>query len=115
MKLRITIIDWEYPDDDEELKPQIWEMLNKKALMDLYLAFANGIIVEMKVEGDSEDAVRLIKGIASGAGSCIPYELSTIEKESLWLTQDGYECYKQGRENSGYIFINPFPQPQYFD
>ena len=114
MKLRITIIDWEYPDDKEELEAQVWDMSDMKTIMDLYLAFANGIILEIKIEGDGEDAVKFIQGIARGAGSCIPYELSIKEKENLWLAHDGYECYKQGSGNSGYVFINPLPQPQYF-
>lgn len=115
MKLRLTIIDWEYPDNGQIPEPQLLDLssMNKNELMALYLTFANGIIIEMKAQGDSEEAIQLIRGLALGAGSCkLVDTLSQEEKEKLWLYEDGYECYVQGKGiHAAYIFVNPKPQP----
>ena len=115
-KLLITIIDWEYPTDGEPLLPMVWDLYQKDTLMNLYLALANGIIVEMKAEGDIEAALDVLRGMLRGVGSAEAITLSETEKEKLWLFEEGLECYQQGKSKSpGYIFINPTPQPHKFE
>ena len=117
MQLLLTIIDWEYPDDGKIPKPERWDVSESMdQVMPLYLSFANGIIVEMKAEGDSEEALKLIRGLASGAGACTQIDaLPDEDKERLWLYEEGYECYRQGSgPDAAHIFINPKPQPELF-
>lgn len=83
--------------------------------MALYLSFANGIILEMKAEGDTDDSLDTLRGIILGAGSCMEVTLSENERNELWLYEEGYECYKQGEKSPAYIFVNPTPQPNKFD
>lgn len=111
MKLQITLIDWEYPA--EIPTPEIWELRDNSNLMALYLAFANGIIIELRAIGDSQDAVEVIRGLALGAGSCQKVDLSPEKKAKVWLYQDGDECYIQG-DDFAYIFIDPNPKPENF-
>lgn len=83
--------------------------------MALYLSFANGIILEMKAEGDAEESLDVLRGIILGAGSCTKVALSPEEINEAWLFEEGYECYKQGEESPAYIFVNPTAQPNKFD
>ena len=114
MRLLISIIDWEYPLSEEEIQPRMWNLRDKKTLRDLILAYGNGIILELRAEGETEDALRMLRGIVIGAGSSSKIELSSEEKQSLWLCQEGDECYRQPTRNGGYTFINPIPQPHKF-
>lgn len=118
MKLLLTIIDWEYPEDREPIKPELYDLSanNADEVMSLYLLFANGVIIELKADGDSEDAIQLIRGLALGAGSCKQLDSLPVEvKERLWLYTDGYECYQQGQgESAAYIFINSIPSLEKF-
>jgi hypothetical protein len=114
-QLLITMIDWEYPVDDEPISPIIWDLYNKETLMQLYMALANGIVVEMKAEGDIEEAIDILRGMLRGAGSAKAITLSDTVKENLWLFEEGFECYQQGSDkHPGYVFINPVPQPDKF-
>src|SRR5687767_2831457 len=115
MKLRLTLIDWEYPENGRVPEAELWEFdeTDGNQLMALYLAFANGTLREMKVEGDCEDAVEFIQGLALGAGSCQLVErLGDQEIERLWLYEDGYMCYRQGSgRGAAFIFVQPKAQP----
>jgi len=59
-KLLITMIAWEYPSDGRLPVPTIWDLVDKNQLMGLYLALANGIILEMKAEGNSQEALDVL-------------------------------------------------------
>lgn len=114
MKLLLTLINWEYPADGRipELL-LIDESSTTNQLMGLYLLFANGCVVEMRAEGDSDEALDVVRGLALGAGSgrlvaMIPAE----DRRRLWLYKEAHECYMQG---SAYIFVNPVPQPDRFE
>lgn len=113
-KLLITLIDWEYPSDGKSPLPSVWDLERDNQLMALYLSFANGVFLEMKAEGETDDSLDALRGIVLGAGSCTTVTLSTEEKNRLWLYEDGYECYKQGEKSPAYVFINPSPQPNKF-
>ncbi|MBE7472696.1 MAG: hypothetical protein DPW09_35235 [Anaerolineae bacterium] len=118
MRLRLITIDWEYPENNKIPEPEFLDLssITQNELIALYSTFANGIILEMKAEGDSEKALEFIRGLALGAGSCRLIEaLPEKEKERLWLYEDGYECYMQGNDSTAaYIFVNPKPQPDIF-
>ncbi|MFT3891751.1 MAG: hypothetical protein QM730_08980 [Anaerolineales bacterium] len=115
-KLLTTLIAWEYPSEDEPVSASVWDLQNQDNLMGMYLTLANGIILELKVEGDTEDALNVIRGMLRGVGSAKPVSPSETEKEKLWLFEDGFECYQQGSgKTPGYIFLNPVPQPDKFD
>jgi hypothetical protein len=81
--------------------------------MMLYLAFANGIIIELRAIADTEESLAVIRVLARGAGSCQKVELSEEKKQKVWLYQNGDECYIQG-DDFAYIFIDPNPQPNKF-
>jgi hypothetical protein len=114
-KLLTTLIAWEYPSADEPVSASIWDLQDQGNLMGLYLTLANGIILELKIEGDTVEAVNIIRGMLRGVGSTKPVTLSETEKEKLWLFEEGFENYQQGNGTSpGYIFVNPVPQPGKF-
>ena len=66
MKLRILMIDWEYPDDGKPPSPEVLELTEKGDVMDLYMSLANGAIVEMKAEGYSEEALDVLQAMNVG-------------------------------------------------
>ncbi|MFQ5568533.1 MAG: hypothetical protein ACE5G0_02595 [Rhodothermales bacterium] len=115
MKLHVTMIDWEYPADRIPPAPETWNLHHEHRVMELYLAFANGIIIEFKAEADSTEALAVLLGVVRGAGACVPATLSAKEKEKLLLYEDGFDCYTQGSPDCGYVFINPIPQPHKFE
>lgn len=83
--------------------------------MGMYLTLANGIILEMKIEGDTVDAINVVRGMLRGVGSTKPVILSDTEKENLWLFEEGFESYRQGKgKTPGYIFLGPVPQANKF-
>jgi hypothetical protein len=104
-RLRLTIIDWGYPNAKAIPAQEIWEPVNGPSLLALYLEFANGAINELRAEAETKDGLELVRGLAMGAGGAHKNELSEEEKKNVWLYQDGSECYLQGKD--GYIFINP--------
>jgi hypothetical protein len=115
-KLLTTLIAWEYPSDDEPISASVWDLQDQDNLMGMYLTLANGIILELKVEGDTEEALNVVRGMLRGVGSAKPAALSDAEKEKLWLFEEGFECYQQGNSKMpGYIFLNPVPRPSKFE
>ena len=109
------MIDWEYPSDGKSPLPTTWDLQQENQLMALYLSFANGIILEMKAEGDTDDSLNILRGIILGAGSCIAITPSDYEKKKMWLYEKAYEYYKQGDKSPAYVFVNPTPRPDKFD
>jgi hypothetical protein len=111
MRLIVSVIDWEYPPSKEEIQPALLDIRKWNDLESLILAYGNGVIVELRGEGETEDIIDALRGIAKGTGASVKVELSTEEKQSLWLYREGDECYKQPIKEGGYTFINPIPQP----
>ncbi len=114
MRLLISIIDWEYPSVKEEIQPTVWDLKNQNTLMGLLLAYGNGIILELRAEGESQEAIDLLRGIVTGTGSSKRVELSAEEKQNLWLYNDGDECFRQPVSSGGFTFVNPIAQPHKF-
>ena len=79
------------------------------------MSLANGAIVEMKAEADSEEALGVLRGLIQGAGSGVRADLSAQEKATCWLYEEGYECYTQGVKNPAYFFVYPAPRPKAFE
>ncbi len=115
MKLRITMIDWKYPDDGQTPSPEVLDLAEQSQVMILYMSLANGAIVEMKAEADSEEALDVLRGLIQGAGSGVRADLSAQEKTKCWLYEEGYECYTQGVKNPAYFFVYPAPRPKAFE
>jgi hypothetical protein len=111
MRLLITLIDWQYPSAKGEVEDTVWEINDQNTLLALLLTYGNGTLLELRAEGENEDAIEELRSIAIGTGASHKIELSVAEKQSLWLYQEGYECYKQPMDSGGYTFINPKPQP----
>ena len=109
------MIDWEYPDERKTPAPEVLELSQKSDLMSLYLSLANGVIIEMKAEADSEEALGALRGLIEGAGSGVRRDLSEEEKAACWLYEEGYDCYTQGATDPAYFFVNPTPCPEVFE
>lgn len=114
MRLIVSMIDWEYPPAKEEILPVLLDIRKWNDLEYLILAYGNGVIVELRAEGENEDIIDALRGIAKGTGASTKVELSQEEKQNVWLYQEGDECYRQPMKDGGYTFINPIPQPQKF-
>jgi hypothetical protein len=114
MKLRATIIDWEYPPEPAIPAARVFDLAQKNDLLTLTLAFGNGTILEMRAEADSHETLDTLRGLAQGTGACHPRQLTPTERQTLWLYQDGFEVYARDGSSPTYLFINPVPQPKLF-
>jgi hypothetical protein len=114
MRLLITLIDWQYPSAKEEVENTVWDINDQNTLLALILTYGNGTLLELRAEGENEDAIDGLRSIAIGTGASHKIELSLAEQQNLWLYQAGDECYKQPMDSGGYTFINPTPQPDKF-
>jgi hypothetical protein len=114
LKLLIDVIDWEYPSERGSSQPSVWDLGSKNVPMDLYLALTNGVILEMRVEAGSEEALGFIRGMVKGAGGATSANLSETQKQTLWLYHPGDEVYQQGVKNPGFILIDPVLHPEKF-
>jgi hypothetical protein len=114
VRLLITIIDWEYPLSKEEAQPMVWDLQNHNTLLGLILAYGNGVILELRADGENENVIDTLRSVVTGTGNSKKVNLSLEEKQSLWLYQEGDECYRQPMKDGGYTFINPTPQPHKF-
>ena len=112
MRILVSTIDWEYPSKKREYDPVIWDLEDRNVLLLLYKMIADGIVLEMRIEGESAEALEVIKGMLRGGGSCQQITLSMEKAKDLWLYEEGYEVFLQGED--GYFFVNPIPQPQKF-
>ncbi|NVM02693.1 MAG: hypothetical protein HWN67_10175 [Candidatus Helarchaeota archaeon] len=112
MKVMLSTIDWEYPDEKYIPKPVMWDLENRNELWVLYKMIADGIVLEMRIEGESQKALDVFRDILMGGGSCREITLSDEQMNNLWLYKEGDDCYIQG--DSGYFFMNPKPQPDKF-
>jgi hypothetical protein len=61
----------------------------------LVLALGNGIILEMRAEADSHEALDVLRGLVRGTGNCQPVVLDGAQRERLWLYAEGDECCQQ--------------------
>ncbi len=114
MKLVLSLIDWEYPEDGKADEPSVWDLDNANSIMGLVLEFGNGVIIEMRADGDCEDALEALRGLAIGTGRCTLAETITPEIKKAWLYKEGYDCYIQPTTPPAYIFISPHPNPALF-
>jgi hypothetical protein len=114
MKALIDIIDWEYPQMRETYHPAVWDLSDKDEIYKLVLGLGNGIILELRAEADSEEALRVLRGLFKGVGSCTPVTLTAGQKQRLWYHHEGDECHQQPGKHPGYMMIDPVPRPEKF-
>lgn len=105
VKAFIHIIDWEYPEKKEDWKPYPYDLEKQSDLMELYMGMANGTIIEMRAEADSDKTLEVLRQMVLKVGSCKKRELKAEEKAKVWLFQEGDECYVQADES--FYFICP--------
>ena len=104
MKLQVT-----YVSEDHDTYPIVnggtdnltWDLT--RDMQSILLGFGNGIFLEMRVIGDSEEALKRFRAIMKAGG----YD-ETTPKSQAWLYQSGDECY------GGFVFIDPKPQATLF-
>lgn len=110
-RIRITMIDWEYPATKEIPDPWELDLEDKTSMYLLLLSFGNGTIVELYAEGENEKALMAFRQLAEGVGACKPRSLSSSEIQSLWLYRQGTEAYINDSDGglATYIMINPVP------
>jgi hypothetical protein len=114
MKLLLDLIDWEYPSKRRDFQPELWNLGDQDKVWKLVLAFGNGIILELRAEGDTEEALHALRGLALKTGACKPLLLSEDERAKVWLYRAGDEAYRQPNNSAGYVFIDPVPRPEKF-
>jgi len=114
MRLRVTLIDWKYPESGQLPRPEIWDLLDEAVLFELYMSLANGILVEARLEADSPEARDVALGMITGVGGCSPVTLDAQTAAPLWLYEEGYACYQQGVTDPAYLFIDLTPRPEWF-
>lgn len=113
-RLRVTMIDWEYPEDGEVPDPAILDLEDASELQMLVLALGNGVVVEARIQAESADALDAVRALLEGVGSCVAHEPSEEDRSRLWLHDDGLECYRQGEDPGGFFFLDPAPRPGAF-
>ena len=101
--MKISLHEIDYSGD--ELFQVLDLSKGQNYLTALYLFFANGLPKEVRIEGDSEEALEIVKGVAQGGGSCDLVEIPEEIKKNLKLYKPGDECYEQWEKH--YCFINP--------
>lgn len=114
MKLRVNLIDWQYPAKRRSPSVDIFDLEQPDDLMLLVLAFGNGTVVELYAEADSQAAIEALRGLAQGTGGFRPRALTPDERAAVWLYRDGAEVYVRGDPAPGYVFIDPRAQPERF-
>ncbi len=115
LKLRVYVIDWEYPSEKKIPAAEVWDLAEQQELMNLYTTFANGILVEFKAIAQSDAALTVLRNIVTGAGGCSLALLTSSQKEETWLYESGYECFTQGVKEPAFIFLHPVPHPELFE
>jgi hypothetical protein len=75
-RLLIDLIDWGYPEERRSYQPTIEHLSDPDTAMKYILAFGNGIINELRAEGETAEALQAIRGLALGTGACTLVELS---------------------------------------
>jgi hypothetical protein len=112
----VDIIDWEYPAERGKYEPRIVDLNNWKDVELLVLLYGNGVIIELRTEGESEDAIQAMRGLAIGTGRAKLIELTDEQKKNLWFYHEGDECYVQssGGEPFSFSMIDPIPRPEKF-
>jgi len=115
MRLLISLIGWcEYPPNHQIPAPHLWDLSDPQTRTKMIVLFGNGVIGELRAEGEDAVALHLLQRIILGPGACQPHQLADHEHGQLWLYQPGDECYRQEGAPPGYIFVNPIPQPHLF-
>jgi len=115
MRLLLSLIGWcEYPSDQQLPSPRVWDLSDPSTRTNLIVLFGNGVIGELRAEGEDTVALQLLQRIILGPGACQPHQLTGDEDMRVWLYQPGDECYLQEGEPPGYVFVNPVPQPHLF-
>ena len=110
-RVRIVMIDWEYPATKEIPDPWELDLGDKTSMYLLLLSFGNGTIVELYAEVENETALTAFRSLAEDIGACKPRPLTPAEKQSVWLYREGTEVYVCDSHSGSptYIFINPAP------
>ena len=106
------MIDWEYPEERTIPPPTVWDLSGEQGLLGFVLELANGVVLEMRIEARNDEELTAVHNLITGTGGGKLITLSPEQKETVWLYQNGDDCYLQGKD--GYFFVNPIPQPNKF-
>src|SRR5688572_10418468 len=102
MKVHVTFYD-DSMGHDEAPAVQIWDLSDRQELYGIFLGFGNGVFDEMRVVGDSPEALNLFRGIMRSGG----YSAAPLAGSSRYgLYQPGDECF------ASFVFIDPTPRPE---
>ncbi len=100
-----TRIQGRYIEDySEQCDVEVWDMADNHDLYRLLLGYGNGLFLESRIVGESEEALDLFRGLMRGGG----YQ-PVDPPGNRQLYQPGDECF--GR----IVFIDPIPRPDLFD
>src|SRR5688572_2412120 len=110
-RIRISMIDWEYPATKEIPDPWELDLTNNASMHLLLLSFGNGTIVELYAEAEHEQALTTFRYLAEDIGACKARPLTQSEKQSLWLYREGVDAYVRDSPAGSptYVLINPVP------
>lgn len=76
------------------------------------LQFGNGEIgATTAIEGDSQQAIGVFRGLAIGAGSCVKISPTQQDIERMCWHDPEWDCYLQSEDEryKAYVLINPRP------
>ena len=115
MRLLISLIGWcDHPSDHQIPSLRLWDLSDPSTRTNMIVLFGNGVIGELRAEGEDTMALQLLQQIILGPGACQSHQLTDDEHMRVWLFQPGDACYLQAGEPPGYVFVNPIPQPHLF-
>jgi hypothetical protein len=105
MKVHSTYYDSD-PDVPDDITTSVWDLADRHIIYRLFLGFGNGVFGDMRVIGDSDEALQLFRGIMRSGG----YQAGHIsEPQRHRLYQAGDECY------GGFVCVDPTPHPEAFE
>lgn len=114
LRLLIDMIDWEYPAERKSYPPEFWDLGDAGDREKMVLGLGNGIVIEMRAVGESEEALEVLRGLLRSVGNCKPVNLEPEWQARLWLPHEGDECWRQPGSNPGHMSVDPIPRPERF-
>ena len=79
------------------------DLIAEQSLQLLVLLFGNGLEGDVRLEGETADAVEVLRGLTLKVGSCNPIDPPTDSP----LYQPGDECFRQHKDAR--VFLCPVP------
>lgn len=114
MNVLLDYIEDDFPAAAVQYQPRVYDISDyNQTVYELVLLLGNGLLVEARAEGDSDEAIQAITGLFTGVGGFVLQPEAThadFKQQVISFYQPGDQIFCLPLEQPQWFFVNPTPR-----